>query len=147
MLFDPRFVTMLRILSGMMVVCLAAGCGGARSGSVNGTVTLDGQPLAKGIISFSGNSSGAGTGGGSIVAGKYEIRDLPPGEYHVHIAGEPENKFIEPNSPEAQRTLSDEEIRAMSDPLPAGTTGTEHTATVKAGDQTLDFSLHSPGTR
>jgi hypothetical protein len=131
------------VLATLLIAC--AGCGPGEQTTVSGTVTLNGQPLAKGIISFSGESSGAGTGGGSIVNGKYTVKDLPPGKYHVHIAGEPENKFIEPNSPEAQRTLTDEEIRAMSDPLPAGTTGTEQQVEVKAGAQTHDFALEAPG--
>jgi hypothetical protein len=123
------------------------GCGGSTGGTVSGNVTLNGQPLAKGLITFSGEGAGTGTGGGSIVAGKYEVKDLPPGKYHVQIAGEPENKFIEPNSPEAQRTLTDEEIRAMSDPLPAGTTGTSKTLEVKAGAQAHDFALEAPAER
>ena len=136
---------MTRSTGLVVVLSIACGCGSSNMSNVSGTVTLNGQPLAKGIINFSGESSGAGTGGSSIEAGQYSVKDLPPGKYTVHIAGEPENKFIEPNSPEAQRTLTDEEIRAMSDPLPAGTTGTEQTVEVKAGAQTHDFKLESPG--
>jgi hypothetical protein len=128
-----------------IVLFEVAGCGATNVSEIDGTVTLNGQPLAKGLITFSGEGSGTGTGGGSIRDGKYRVKDLPPGKYHVQIAGEPENKFIEPNSPEAQRTLTDEEIRAMSDPLPAGTTGTEQHVEVKPGPQTHDFALEAPG--
>jgi hypothetical protein len=124
---------------------LAAGCGGGSDASISGTVTLDGQPLAKGDITFSAEGGQGGTGGGSIVAGKYEVKQLPPGKYLVHIAGVPENKFIEPNSPEARKTYTDAEIRAMSDPIPAGTTGTDQKVELKAGAQTQDFALKSPG--
>jgi hypothetical protein len=129
-------------LAGALLIC--AGCGPNSGGSVSGNVTLNGQPLAKGQISFLGEGAGTGTGGASIVAGKYNVKDLPPGKYHVQIAGEPENKFIEPNSPDAQRTLSDEEVAAMMDPLPKGTTGREHSLEVTAGEQTKDFALEAP---
>jgi hypothetical protein len=135
---------MSRLTWYAIVLAAAGGCGSSNLSQVSGTVTLNGQPLAKGLITFSGESSGAGTGGGSIVAGKYSVKDLPPGKYHVHIAGEPENTFIEPNSPEAQRKLTEEEIRAMSDPLPAGTTGTKQQVEVQAGPQTHDFKLEAP---
>ena len=134
---------MIRILGLMILLCSATGCG-SNGGAVSGAVTLNGQPLTKGVISFSGESGSAGTGGGSIVAGKYEVKNLRPGKYHVHIAGEPENKFIAPDAPEAQRTLTEAEIRALSDPLPVGTTGTDATVEVKGGAQTLDFALQAP---
>ncbi|MCI0359744.1 MAG: carboxypeptidase-like regulatory domain-containing protein [Planctomycetaceae bacterium] len=138
---------MIRLVGITALLAMACGCSGDAAGSVSGSVTLDGQPLAKGLITFSGEGKAAGTGGSSIAAGKYTVKGLPPGKYHVQIAGEPENKFIEPNSPEAQRTLTDEEIRAMSDPLPAGTMGTTQTLQVNAGEQTHDFALKSPASR
>jgi hypothetical protein len=55
----------------------------------------------------------------------------------------PELKIVGPNDPEAKRTLSDAEIRAMIDPLPPNTTGKEQSIQVKGGLQTLDFKLES----
>jgi hypothetical protein len=60
--------------------------------AVSGTVTLDGQPMAKGTIRFSpasqGNQSAAVEGGGMIESGAFSIprdRGLIPGSYQVAI--------------------------------------------------------------
>jgi hypothetical protein len=75
---------------------LAAGCSGATDDlpreAVAGTVTLDGQPLASGTISFtpadSNDAEGISGGGDMIRDGKFAIaRDvgLLPGNYNVAI--------------------------------------------------------------
>lgn len=71
---------------------LAVGCSGPSDDlpreAVYGTVTLDGQPLANGTITFM-PAGGGGTGGGSeIKDGSFSIsRDagLVPGNYNVAI--------------------------------------------------------------
>jgi hypothetical protein len=72
---------------------LAVGCSGPSDDlpreAVSGTVTLDGQPLANGSISFSpAGGSGATGGGDAIKGGKFSIaRDsgLVPGNYNFSI--------------------------------------------------------------
>lgn len=75
-------------LSGLVAL---VGCGssdplGRRA--VNGTVTLDGAPLADGTISFQPTEHGATSSGALIAQGQYAIprdKGLPPGKYRVVI--------------------------------------------------------------
>jgi hypothetical protein len=84
----PRLGCLLLWLGALAI---AAGCGasdplGRRA--VSGTVTLDGQPLADGVVSFQPTSEGATSSGAVITAGKYAIardRGLPQGKYRVVI--------------------------------------------------------------
>jgi hypothetical protein len=84
-----------------LVLCAAflpvAGCFGSEDDlpreSVTGTVTLDGQPIALGTISFTPDGGGAGGppavgGGGTIKYGRFSIDregGLIPGTYKVSI--------------------------------------------------------------
>jgi hypothetical protein len=91
---------MMRSSCALLVFCvcaLVAGCSGSSDNlpreAVAGTVTLDGQPLPAGTISFApmaGSSDAEGTtgGGDTIKNGKFAIaRDvgLLPGNYNVAI--------------------------------------------------------------
>jgi hypothetical protein len=75
-------------LAAVVVLTLAAGCGGPATGTITGTVTCDGTPLDGGIISFvpaSGNSVAA-----TIQPnGAYSVSDVPPGEAVVVITHGP----------------------------------------------------------
>jgi len=74
-----------------------AGCSGLGDDlpreAISGMVTLDGQPLAGGVIQFTapsgGGTGGAGdTGGSSISAGRFSIdreHGLVPGNYRVAV--------------------------------------------------------------
>jgi hypothetical protein len=63
----------------------ALGCTHASKSAVSGAVTLDGQPLAKGQISFAPIDGKSSTAGASIVDGKY-MAEVPPGEKSVRIS-------------------------------------------------------------
>lgn len=66
------------------------GCGkGEQFQSVSGTVTVDGQPLKKGIITFYAIGEGS-TSGGQVIEGSYSLpadRGPSPGKYRVEITG------------------------------------------------------------
>jgi hypothetical protein len=72
----------------------AAGCGAGGSSSktahLQGTVTVDGQPLpadALAIISFKPTQPGqAKSTGGQILAGKYDCAEVPLGKVKVYIS-------------------------------------------------------------
>ncbi len=67
-----------------------SGCGnGEQFQSVSGTVTVDGQPLKKGIITFYAIGEGS-TSGGEVIEGSYSLpadRGPSPGKYRVEITG------------------------------------------------------------
>jgi hypothetical protein len=80
----------LRVYGGL--VCAAAlsilsGCGGAGGVVVQGTVTVNGQPLKSGAISFNPISGQGAAAGAEITNGTYGVRaqGLLPGEYRVAI--------------------------------------------------------------
>jgi hypothetical protein len=72
------------------VLCACAGCSAGRV-RVEGTVTLDGEPVDGGSISFfQGSGPGSDKGNAPILGGKYVIagdraRNLAPGSYSVQI--------------------------------------------------------------
>ena len=81
----------LNATAACLLVVVIVGCGshGDSRQAVRGTVTLDGQPLAEGIISFHpAPGTDSNTAGGAIHRGRFDIpaeRGLPPGEYIVQI--------------------------------------------------------------
>jgi hypothetical protein len=135
----PRFALVFIV----SIAVISAGCFSNSNGTVSGKVTFNGKPLDKGQVMFSPTGATGGTAGGEIVAGKYEVADITPASYQVTVAATPEVKIVMPGDPETKRALTDEELRARIDPLPADTTGKEQTLEVKGGSQTLDFKLES----
>src|SRR5262249_8621367 len=82
-----------------------SGCEGKVRGTVAGTVTLDGQPIELGAISFIPVDGQAPTTGGPITNGQYSVANVPTGEMKVAISGSKvvgKKKLYEdqPNSPE-----------------------------------------------
>lgn len=85
-----------------LLLCLVAltGCGGDGRLGLSGSVTVDGQPLDSGVISFTPaagtEANSAGTG---IEGGRYRIpaeKGLIPGAYRVRIqAYEPTGRMVE----------------------------------------------------
>ena len=125
------------------IIGFGGGCFSSSTGTVSGEVTFNGKPLEKGEIAFSPTGNKGGTAGGEVALGKYMVAGIVPGEYQVSVMAVPELKIVGPNDPEAKRTLTDAEIRAMIDPLPPDTKGKEQTLEVKGGMQKLDFKLES----
>jgi len=83
------------------------GCGGGDSlprEAVSGSVSVEGKPLAAGLITFLPDSPDVPTqGGAAIIDGKYEIpkaQGLVPGKYKIVIsAPEDEEPAVDPNLP------------------------------------------------
>jgi len=126
------------------------GCGGASSDgldrkSVYGKVTLDGAPLAKGVISFDpdGGTPGAVPAGGVITDGSYSIDAATgptPGKYKVSIRSASTETLDDSNGPGPSLRK-----KAAVDPIPERyNTKSTLTAEVKAsGSTTVDFALTS----
>ncbi len=82
-----------RILSGFAILALPmvllCGCAGDKRLPVSGNITLDGQPLSLGAITFVPNGDKkSNSSGSSVVDGKYSIpaeKGLMPGKYSVSI--------------------------------------------------------------
>jgi len=84
--------------------------------TISGTVTLNGQPLDNGAISFEPLDANTGIGAGAnITDGSYTVpreQGLPPGEYVVRItsADSAQAEPVEEMPGEAPKTLAKERI-------------------------------------
>ncbi len=108
--------------------------------SVSGTVTLDGTPLAGGMIQLDPAADTKGPGAtGEIVQGKFTIeRPMGPvaGKYKVKVSGIPPVKIKEDEQPGGTP-------KSVPDPVPAryNTKSTLETEIPAGGSSTLDFPL------
>ena len=79
-----------RALASTPLILLLAGCGGPYDSTVTGVVTLAGNPLPRGTVSFIPQSSGPSAYGMIESDGRYVIRTgreegLPSGQYAVTV--------------------------------------------------------------
>jgi hypothetical protein len=137
----------IRVRAAILVaVVLVAGCGGGAK--VSGTVTLDGQVLKAGTVTFHPTGSGP-TGIGTISPdGRYEIavgtdKSLPPGDYVVTVeateaaiasAEQPVGTPPRPPAPPKRFTPAKYADRGTSDLK----------FTVKPGENKIDLALKGP---
>jgi hypothetical protein len=85
-----RSVPQYLMLSLVLLVLISAGCGskGPILAAVKGSVSLKGEPVGSGTISFIPLENQGDAVGLPIVNGKYEVamnRGLPPGKYRVEL--------------------------------------------------------------
>jgi hypothetical protein len=129
---------------------LAAGCSGGDDlprEPVSGTVTLDNQPLADGVIQFTpaekaATGPSAVPGGGEIKGGKFSIprdRGLVPGKYNVAINSAEKSERTKPQQVGGGKVDLPKEL------IPAEyNSATKLTAEVKrGGSNDFTFTLES----
>src|SRR5688572_13110595 len=131
-----------------VVACLAgAGCGrreytGEQRFAVSGKVTVDGQPMGMGVISFLPKGEGGRVSGGPIAEGTYDIPEAKgpnAGSYRVEIHW---NKLTGRKIPNPMDRS--EQIDEMMEGLPAKYhENSELTAEVSAEQTKFDFDLQS----
>ena len=90
-------MTPSRLIGSLLIALIATGCGGPASDglpreAVSGKVTLDGKPLASGMISFDPDNTQPNpvAVGGAITGGAYSItreQGPTPGNYRISIYG------------------------------------------------------------
>lgn len=121
---------------------LAGGCGPA-TGTITGAVTIDGQPLDKGVISYVPADSQGHPVTVNIVNGKYTLQ-APTGQKYVQISApivvNTRKEYEGPDAPLVE--ITDERLP------PKYNSQTELTFEVKAGVNAKDWaveSLHRPG--
>jgi hypothetical protein len=122
----------------LLGLTIFVGCGGGGPGAtVEGSVTLDGQPVQNGTISFVPADGKTASAGGKIADGKYSVA-VPPGPKRVEIAaskvvGQRPAYAGDPNSPmiDITESIIPPRYNAQS----------ELTFEVKAGDNQKDFAL------
>ena len=124
----------------LLLAVVVFGCGEADPlgrRSVSGKVTLAGQPLAQGTISF--EPSGKGTSAGATITdGSYSIpteTGLPPGSYVVRVSS-PTGGVATPVAPGESGQLATEQI-----PEEFNAKSTHKVEVAKDGKNTFDFSI------
>ena len=149
---------MIRMLA--IACCIAAvacvGCGesGPPLGQVSGTVTMDGQPLANALVTFTPEAGGRGSTGKTDASGKYELAFVDSkgaliGAHKVSVTTIKEAAAaveMSSDSPEYanQGSSADYDSAKTEEPIPAKyNTKTELTFDVKAGSNTYDIPLES----
>jgi len=139
--------SMIRFVWLGLFAGLLTGCG-ASTGTVQGTVTFQGQAVENGEVRFEPASGVGSTTGAPIAAGKFSVPNLLPGTYKVTVeVFRADIKITLPGGPESQRKLTAAEMNAQANPLPPDTVGKEQTFEVKPGEQTMTFTLTSPSAR
>jgi hypothetical protein len=128
----------LRVLAIVASISVAGCPSGPAVGTVSGDVTLDGQPVKDGRISFTPVDGQGGTGGAAIVDGKFKA-EVPVAKMKVEING---NKVIgkrkaydTPESP-----LMDEVVEIIP---PKYNFNSELSLEVKKGVQDVKYELKS----
>jgi hypothetical protein len=125
------------LLIASAAVVLPAGCGPAL-GVVSGTVTIDGQPVTGGVISFV-PAEGSGTPATSnIESGKYEVRTMAGKKFvqisAPHVVGK-RKEYEGPDAPLVE--ITEERLP------PKYNSQTELNFEAKAGENKQDWSLQS----
>jgi len=123
---------------------LAVGCG-RHAGKVSGRVTLDGQPLTNGVVSFTPVKAGSSAYGTIGSDGRYRLQTgaetgIDPGDYKVTIAANA--------TPEQAAAMGikvgREGIMPLLTPQRYGDVATTPlSATVKSGSQEIDFVVEA----
>jgi hypothetical protein len=137
--FRTNFMRFL-LFASLVAVCCLSGCGSSTETSASGKVTLNGQPLAFGMIQFKPGFEGGPTASMQIVNGEYHGPAFP-GTKQVFLSAAKvigkRKRFAElPDSPEREIV---EEI------LPSRyNTQSELSVHIKPGANQFNFDLTTP---
>ncbi|MCP4174178.1 MAG: hypothetical protein GY758_25785 [Fuerstiella sp.] len=138
-----RFIAVCTALCLFSVVLVGCGSGGKEigpTGEVEGTVTVDGEPLAEGSVAFYNESTG-NTGGAELGSGgKFVCAvPVPVGTYQVSFVPSAE---LAPGDQEADKRAVENDT--IHDLYRSGETS-EIAAEVKEGLNTFTFDLKKAG--
>ena len=131
----------LRAPSLLALFLSLAGCGGAGGGkaAVTGTVTLDGQPVSAGTVTFVKSEGGAVREGAVVRDGAFEAK-IPPGTYRVEVTGQK----VTGKRKQKGFDGKDEELVITEEMFPARyNTQSELREEIKSGTNTVKLDLKS----
>jgi hypothetical protein len=77
----------------LLPIALSAGCGGSGKGvTASGTVTFNGQPVAKGYVTCYPEDGKSPPAGGEIVDGRFSVPNVTPGKNKLLVSSQPSTK-------------------------------------------------------
>lgn len=135
---------------GFLLVCLASlsvGCDSTTS--VSGTVTVNGEPVKKGSISFRPEDGKGPSFGGMIIDGSYDIADAKTGTKIAVVSAIDEGKVVKSRAEaeamiEKARAEGKQPFEAMKvDIITPMSEGNSRTVEITEGAQVLDFAISS----
>jgi hypothetical protein len=142
MLFRPLAVVLCISLAWL------AGCGGGTVTTVDGKVTLDGNPLPNAVVTFHGTNEVGGFGG-SNATGIYQLQaqdekaGVKPGEYKVTVSA---TELRDPSATASTITgphAMEESSKLLTPELYATPATTPLKVTVKEGKNTIPLEVKS----
>jgi hypothetical protein len=123
---------------GAFLLAASGGCGDSK-GTVNGTVTLDGEAVANGAVTFVKTEGDPVREGAVIKDGAFQTR-VPPGKYRIEVNGK---KVVRK---ETRKGMSgeDEEVEITEERFPERyNTKSELTQEIRSGVNTVKLELTS----
>jgi hypothetical protein len=146
----PMLRKLLWLLVGPSLVILA-GCGSKCS--VSGRVTLGGQPVESGFITFFPADDKGQSASGEIVHGEYSIDTLTPGKKRIFVnitdqtAGTAVNTTKSRDEANAERMSKlKRKSTGSKKPTGGGITGNDKIVEVGSGSQKIDIPLEKAAT-
>lgn len=127
--------------AALFLALTAVGCGGGiKTAPVTGDVTVDGNPVESGTVTFHSPTTDEAVAIGSIVEGKYSA-EVPVGEAVVRLKG---LRKVEVDEKKVKRGYKYTEEELNPEVFPAKyNTSTELKVTIKDGDNKCDFACVS----
>jgi|SRR5438552_11277240 len=128
------------------VVLMLAGCGGKNT-TVTGRVTLGGQPVESGFITFFPEDNRGTSVGAAIIQGEYKVENIVPGKKRVYVSitEAVESDTIATTSrreANAERLAEMKKRRAGSkESAPAKLGGNNKIVEIGSGSQQIDIPL------
>jgi len=126
-----------RIMFAMLTSPLL-GCGSSAT-TVSGTVTVNNQPLQSGYVTFFAVESTKAARGAPVNDGKFSLKEIPPGKWKALISKAPEVQAGK--SANGVPTLK---LAYSAPAISPKTKGNQRIVEIRAGEQTLDFTLQQP---
>ncbi len=134
-------MTASRFPAALLVGLVAfAGCN-ARTGSISGTVTVDGVPIGNGSVTIVGEQGAPASA--SIVAGEYRVEKVPIGPARIAVRSLPPPSMMAP-PPKAGSGSETAAVPSTFEPLPDRYLTPEQSGLsleVVAGEQQHDITV------
>jgi hypothetical protein len=136
----------------LLIVCLIAsaiGCGSSAS-TVQGTVSYQGAPIEKGMVTFTPVEGKGSVVGCNIENGKYYATGVTPGKNVLTVAAVKSVTFSRSSDEMSKMAASNAgkgPIEGLIDPadvVPADSIGNGAEHSIKEGSNTLDLQLTKP---